>query len=364
MDDILFTPLKISGIEIKNRLVRSATSERAATGEGIVTNKLIQMYERLVRGGAGMIVTGYAYVDPDGRCNMHQTGIHDDSTVPGLRGLVDRFHLAGRDGKIFIQLVHGGRQVRPYVVNEVVAPSPVPLGDVQPRQLTGDEIEELVGKFIEAAVRAKGAGFDGVQLHAAHGFLISQFISPFTNRRTDEWGGTAEKRWKFFFEILDRVKYKLGKGYPVTAKVNCSDFLGEKGLRTEEAARMLKKAQLLGLDAVEVSGGIADTPIHKGAVRPNISSRTDEAYFRLQSRLIKSGINIPVILVGGIRTAQVARDLIRDRTCDAVAMCRPFIREPDLPLKWKKGKTHARCVSCQGCMIDTGGITSCMMESV
>lgn len=360
-DDIIFSPFDIGKMRIKNRVVRSATSERGANEDGTVTDNLIKMYEQLGAGGAGIVITGYSYVLKSGRCNLRQLGVHDDSVVDGLKKLTEAFHKASSGGKIVMQLVHGGRQVKPYAASEVLAPSAVPLGEVTPRPLEPDEIMTIVEAFGDAALRAKEAGFDGVQIHAAHGFLVSSFLSPYLNRRNDEWGGNPENRRKFFLEIIRKIRVKVGVDYPVLAKINGSDFV-EDGLEIDEAVETAAQAEQEGLDAIEVSGGIADTPQELGAIRPGIDSRDKEAYFETYARRVRGEVNVPVITVGGIRSAQVARQILRHRSADAVSMSRPFIREPDLPKRWKRGQAKARCVSCQGCLINTGEMIECILE--
>ena len=362
MKDPLFTPFKIGILEIPNRLIRSACSERAADPEGFVTDELINLYVALAAGGAGMVVTGYAFVHPSGRCNARQTAVSDDRFIPGLTRLTEAFHRANPRGKIFLQVVHGGRQSKPYLVDEVVAPSPVLLGGVTPRPLRHREIIDMANAFASAALRAKQAGFDGVQLHGAHGFLISQFNSPFTNHREDLWGGTPENRSRFFIEIIGRARKLVGDDYPITAKVNGSDFLEEKGINLGQVIPMLQRAEETGIDGVEVSGGMADTPAEYAPVRGPIRLLSQEAYLLPWARSIKKEINGPVITVGGIRSAKVARKIITSNDADGVAMCRPFIRQPDLPLRWKEGALKSSCISCGGCSIDTGGATRCTLS--
>lgn len=363
MDDILFKPLKIGTMRLKNRLVRSATSERAADSHGIVQDGMIKMYEELAKGGAGLVITGYAYVHPSGRCGAQQTGIHSDSVVPRLKKLTDAFHRASSGGKIALQLVHGGRQAGPSLVKEVLAPSEIPIGTVYPREMREDEIQDVIEAFADAAGRAMDAGFDAVQLHGAHGFLISQFLSPYTNHRSDQWGGSPEGRWRFFFHVIRRIRQKAGDKLPLLAKVNGSDFLKDQGLNPDEVALMLPRAQGLGLDAVEISGGMSDTPQGLTATRNGIKKPADEAYFLPQARVIKKSLQIPLILVGGIRSAHVARKIIEDGDADAVAMCRPFLQEPDLPSRWMKGLTQTRCDSCISCLSQMGDVEECIRES-
>ncbi len=362
-EDVIFTPFNIGSMRLKNRIVRSACSERGAKPNGEVTEKIINLYKGLSKGGVSLAITGYAYIHPSGKCNGRQLGIDKDSLIEGLKRICDAFHKASSGGKIALQIVHGGRQVKPYIATDVVAPSPVPLGGVVPRPLEEEEIWSIIKLFGDAAYRAKIAGFDAVQIHAAHGYLVSSFISPYTNRRNDKWGGSIENRSRFFVEIVKEIRRRVGSEFPVFAKVNGEDYV-EGGLTLEDSIESVRLAAEVGLDGVEVSGGIADTPPNLGAVRQGISTRSDEAYFLSSAEAFKKALKIPVITVGGIRSTQVARGILIRRQADAVSLCRPFIREWDIPRKWREGETRVKCVSCNGCLIDTGDMVKCVFEEM
>ncbi|HFD39563.1 MAG TPA: NADH:flavin oxidoreductase, partial [Anaerolineae bacterium] len=213
MSGNLFTPIQIGSLELKNRLVRSATAERLATEPiGRATSALAEMYRTLARGGVGLIVTGHAYVAPEGKAHPEMLSVHCDQMLPGLRTLTEAVHAEG--GRIAMQINHGGRQSDP-ALPERVAPSAVPRpGDERPpRAMTHREIIETVDAFAQAARRAKEAGFDAVQIHAAHGYLIGQFLSPHTNRRTDRWGGDFERRLRFLAAVCEAVRGQVGADY-------------------------------------------------------------------------------------------------------------------------------------------------------
>ncbi len=362
MKDPLFSSFSIGQLEISNRLIRSACAERSANPDGSVSPVLEELYTELAVGGAGLVVTGYAFVESSGRCGARQLGIHHDSMIPGLTGLCNRFHRASPGARLFIQLVHGGRQSKPYLVPEIVAPSAVPLAGIKPRPLRHREILRIIKSFAEAGGRAKEAGFDGVQIHGAHGFLISQFNSPHTNRREDIWGGIPENRRRFFLEIIKETRKITGDDFPIIAKVNGSDFLENRGLNLEEVIPMIAAAKEAGLDGVEISGGMADTPPELSAIRGPIRRRSQEAYLLPWARSIKNAVDMPVITVGGVRSARIARDIITRQEAHGIAMCRPFIREKDIPLRWKNGQLRSACISCGGCSIDTGGPTRCVLS--
>lgn len=346
---MLFEPFNLAGLELKNRIVRSATYERRADEDGFVTDSLIEFYETLARGGVGMIITGNALVHPSGRTITQMLCIHSDIYIKGLRRLTKAVHELG--GIILLQLVHGGRQSLPILLGGQMpmAPSEVydPSTKVMPRAMTDAEIWQMIEAFSDAARRARIAGFDGVQIHGAHGYLVSEFLSPHTNRRDDYWGGDEERRFHFVEEVLKAVRREVGNDYPVIIKMNVDDCI-EGGLGPDEAIRIAKRLDSLSIDAIEVSGGMYEAG--KKTARLDILKTEDEAYFRDPARLIKREINAPVILVGGIRSRAVMEDILQKGYADLISLSRPLIREPDLPKKLRDGKERADCISCNGCM--------------
>lgn len=346
---MLFEPFSFSGLNLKNRLVRSATFEKRADDDGFVTESLIELYEELARGGIGLSITGNALVHISGRSVPRMICIHSDIYLQGLRKLASAVHEL--DGLIAIQLSHGGRQSFPILLggNDPIAPSAVydTSTRIMPRAMSDTEIWEVIDSFGDAARRARVAGFDAVQIHGAHGYLVSEFLSPHTNRRNDYWGGDEERRFHFLEEVYKSMRKEVGDDYPIMIKMNADDFI-EGGLKAEEALRIARRMEELGIDAVEVSGGMyeSETP----AARPDILSPEKEAYFRGAGRMFKEGLHIPVILVGGMRSRAVMEDVLRKGEADLVSLSRPLIREPDLPNKLLKGKEVADCISCNGCM--------------
>ncbi|MFQ3573679.1 MAG: NADH:flavin oxidoreductase [Thermodesulfovibrionales bacterium] len=346
---MLFEPFNIKNIYLKNRIVRSATYEKMATLDGFVTDQLLNMYKDLALGGSGLIITGNVLVHISGYSAPKQMCIHNDYYIDGLKKLVKTVH--DHDGKIVIQLVHGGRQCLPFLLGgkEAIAPSAVydPSIKVMPREMTNDEVWEMVYAFASAARRALEAGFDGIQLHGAHGYLISSFLSPHTNKRNDYWGGDEERRFHFVEEVYNAIKKEAGEDIPIMIKMNGDDFLPQ-GLKIDEALRIAKKLEYLGFSAIEVSGGMYES---KGTTaRMKIDSIEKEAYFKEYSIRFKETCSIPIMLVGGIRSRSVSEKLLLDRYADLISMSRPLIREPDLPNKFKEGKDMSDCISCNGCM--------------
>ncbi|MCI4625207.1 MAG: NADH:flavin oxidoreductase [Candidatus Magnetoovum sp. WYHC-5] len=346
---MLFEPLNIKNIVLKNRLIRSATYEKLADKNGYVTSGLIKIYEALASGGIGLIITGNALVHPSGMSVPQILSIHNDSYIAGLKTLTNAVHNAG--GTIFIQLVHGGRQCYPELLGgkPPIAPSAVfeSLLRVMPKQMTEEEVWEIIAAFGESAHRAKEAGFDGIQIHGAHGYLVSEFLSSYTNKRNDYWGGDENRRFHFVEKLMRAVRNAVGNDYPVIIKMNAADFING-GLEGDESLRIAKRLEEISFDAVEVSGGMYESDLKPA--REQILKEEDEAYFRAYTKDFKKLLNIPVILVGGIRSKNVAEAILKNHEADFISMSRPLIREPDLPNKFKESKEKADCISCNGCM--------------
>ena len=356
-------PKKIGEMEIKNRFVRSATYEHMASEDGAITKELEQFYKTLAEGGVGLIITGLAYIQPNGKAMPGQIGIDRDELIPGLKNLAEIVHKHGDNCKIAVQLAHSGRQSM--VLDNIIAPSSVleSMFNAMPREMTIEEIKETTEAFAKAVRRAKDAGFDGIQLHAAHGFLLSEFLSPYTNRRTDKYGGNTENRIKIIEEIYKRTVELVGKDFPILIKMNVDDFL-EGGINLNESKKIAEMVSKMGFVAIEISSTMWDTTIHRtkeelgwqpvfGAhSRIDIDSRDKEAYHLPYAREIKKMIDIPLILVGGLKSLDVIEEILRKGSADFVALSRPLIREPNLPNKWLKGtgENTCQCISCNGCL--------------
>ena len=345
---ILYTPVKIGSVAIPNRFVRSATHDYMADDEGHVTDAHIRLYRALAEGEVGLIVTGHAYVQPSGQASPRQMAASDDRFIEGLARIPEAVHRYA--SKVFLQIAHAGRQTKPKLCGCVpVSPSPVydPVSKIMPRELEAAEIGPLIGDFVAAAVRAKKAGFDGVQLHAAHGYLISSFLSPHTNRRTDEWGGSVENRARVLIETLRGVKATCGPDFPVVVKLNSTDFL-PGGLTAEDAVRIAVMLEAGGIDGIEVSGGMAEAG--KGSIWPGLRSEEDEGYFVESAARIKKAVGVPVFGLGGIWTLAVAERMIADGRVDLVSLSRPFIRDPFLVKHFREGLADkSECISCNKC---------------
>lgn len=344
----LFEHTQLKDLRLANRFIRSATWEGLADDNGGCTPELADRMVELARGRVGLIITGHSYVHPAGQATPRQLGVDKDEHVDGLSKMTEVVHREG--GRIVMQLAHGGLKAEPKLTN------PTPLGPstgeglVAPpgKEMTAADIQQVVTAFGQAAQRAKTAGFDGVQIHAAHGYLLSQFLSPAFNQRGDEYGGTLENRVRIILEVLRSIRQAVGRNYPILIKINSEDFL-ENGLSPEnflEAAVILANA---GIDAIEVSGGT----LLSGRFIPfrkEITFDRDQAYFRRAARRLKKMSNIPVILIGGIRSYLLAERLVAEGVTDYIALSRPLIREPMLIKRWQSGDLRkATCISCNGC---------------
>lgn len=344
----LFTETIINGLSLKNRFIRSATWEGLATPEGAVTPELIDMMVSLAKGGVGLIISSHAYVSKEGQATPWQIGTHEDSLVNGLSKMTSAVHKNG--GKILIQLAHAGQYAVTDLTRQaalaVSLPSPQP--DFPCKEITQDDISSLILSYAQAAKRAKNAGFDGIQLHSAHGYLLSQFLSPAYNHRTDEYGGDIKNRTRIHREILQAIREAVGRDYPVFIKMNCADFI-ENGLEADDSLQAAKIFTDAGADAIEVSGGIIRTGTLSPS-RPGIITHEKEAYFREYAQKMKAAISISLILVGGIKSFEVASEIIEQEVADYISMSRAFVREPDLISRWKSGDHRpSRCKSDNLC---------------
>jgi 2,4-dienoyl-CoA reductase-like NADH-dependent reductase (Old Yellow Enzyme family) len=347
---MLFKPGSIGSLDLPNRLIRSATAERVADPDGRPRPALQDLYRELARGGVGLIISGHMYVHPSGKVHPEMTGIYTDAFVPDLAELVTAVHRSG--GRIAAQINHGGMQCSRQTVSQTIAPSAIdtPFLSQPAREMTTDEIARAIQDYADAARRAQEAGFDAVQLHGAHGYLISQFLSPFVNRRADAWGGDLNGRMRFLRAVCAAVREQVGPDYPVFIKLGMLDAV-ESGLTPEEGARVAGALQGMGLDGIEISGGVGGgTGLNS---RPGIRSQADEAYFRPLARRASSTTELPIALVGGLRSRQVMEDVLEAGDADFISLCRPLICEPDLPNRLREGlQASAACISANRCWPD------------
>jgi 2,4-dienoyl-CoA reductase-like NADH-dependent reductase (Old Yellow Enzyme family) len=335
---MLFEKTEINGMWLANRCVRSATWEGLADPHGFPTDSLTDVYTGLAKGGIGAIITGHAYVSAEGQAVRLQMSLSGDEYVPHYTKMTDAVHATG--GVIVAQLAHAGSR----------APSRLtgmpPLGPSAPsendktgwREMTADDIARTTAAFASAALRARRAGFDGIQLHAAHGYLLSQFLSPLWNKRQDDYGGPIENRARMLVETLREVRASVGPDFPVMAKINCEDFV-DGGLTINEMLATSLMLQEAGMDAIEMSGGSFSSEPYTPSRMGKAAQTPDGAYYVAAARRFKEKIRIPLILVGGVRDHEVADRLVSEGITDYVAFCRPLIAEPDLIARWRSGDT-------------------------
>ncbi len=341
-------------MEVRNRFVRSATGDRLADGAGLVTDKQIGLFAELAAGGVGLIITGVTYVHESGRSAATQSSIARDENIPGFKRLTKAVHDQG--AKACVQLFHAGREAARYrnpLNEEAIGPSLIegdPYFTGRYRPMSDGEIWEAIGAFGDAAKRAREAGFDAVQVHGAHAYLPSQFLSPYTNRRSDGWGGGLENRLRFHREICKDIRKKAGEDYPILMKLGVQDgFIG--GLEFKEG---MQAAQLLaqwGYDCLEISQGLRGKGYEEMEFRTRINSREREGYFRAWCRDVKRQVNVPVMMLGGLRTFELMEEVVRNGETDLISLSRPLIREPGIINEWKKGNLcQPTCISCNKCL--------------
>ena len=352
---ILFEHMNIKKLELQNRFVRSATYDGSADRTGQVSEKQIRLFSDLADGGIGLIVTGITYVHPSGQSLPFQNSLASDDFIPGFKRLTAAVH--DRRGKIAVQLYHAGRERARFLEGQdeqAMAPSVVkddPYFSEDHRAMAEDEIWEMVHAFGDATKRAREAGFDAVQLHGAHGFLMSQFLSPITNLRDDIWGGSLESRLRFHLETYQDIRRKVGEDYPVLIKIGVEDgFPG--GLEFKEGKQAARLLAQWGFDALEISQGLRGKQFEGTEFRTGIGSLEDEAYFGGWCKEIKEAVKVPVMMVGGLRTFELMEEVVHKNETDFVSLCRPFIREPGIVNSWKSmNRQKARCISCNKCLL-------------
>jgi len=349
-ENMFYDKITINGMTVPNRLVRSATWEGLASAEGFVTPALQKAMLDLVEGGVGLIITGHMFVAEQGRASERQLAICGDEYLSGLRSMVSAIH--EKDGIVVAQLAHaGGHAAQGITGLPALGPSPFARRDGELcQEMTEDDIDAMVYAFEQAALRAVAAGFDGVQIHAAHGYGLSQFLSPHINRRTDMYGGSFENRIRPLVRVYEAIRRAVGDNYPVTMKINCEDYV-DGGLQLEESVNIVKGLALIGLDAVEISGGLLTSSPAKSSVRVGrFDSPATEAWYREAAKAVREQTKLPIMLVGGLRSFSVSEGLLAEGLIDFVSMSRPLLREPALLKRWAAGDLRkAECISCNKC---------------
>lgn len=339
-EDLLFKPLTLpNGTVIPNRIAKASMEENLADANQGPGEKLIRMYRGWAEGGAGLILTGNAMVDGRAMTGPGGVVVQDRSNMPALRQWAE----AGRSGgaQFWMQLNHPGRQMMANLKQQAVAPSAVPLelGGLskmfaQPRAMTADDIENVVARFVEAARIAEEAGFTGVEIHAAHGYLLSQFLSPLTNRRGDQWGGTLQNRSRLLFDIVRAVRAAVKPSFCVGVKLNSADFQ-RGGFSEDDALEIVRGLNGCGIDLIEISGGSYESPAMQGRASDE-RTMAREAYFLDFAKRVVADSQMPVMLTGGIRRHQIAERVLADGI-DMVGIATALALRPDLPNAWRRG---------------------------
>ena len=342
----LFDPLTINKMGLGNRFFRSATVENLGN-RGMVTDSLVDLHQELARGEVGLIITGGLFPKKAGQILPGQLGAHTDEAIPGLKRLARVVHENG--GKIAAQLLHAGGHCSPELTGfQAEGPSSTvnPYTGLEVRELSGDEVHELIEMYVQAARRAIEAGFDAVQIHAAHSHLLSSFLSPASNKREDEWGGSPEKRSRIVHAIYRGIRKLAGPDYPILIKIGLLDTHPE-GKPVSEGINTARSLEADGIDAIEISEGFEAGGAHHirlGATSP---------YYAQECRQARRVLSLPLILVGGMRTLRDMKAILDDGMADAVSMCRPFIMDPHIVRAFRESLTNeSRCTSCNECLED------------
>ena len=329
MKKTIFEQTNLGGISMKNRLIRSATWENLANHEGVFDEQLIHIYEELAAGGVGLIITGFTSVsdiDADFGGIMR---LSNDNLISQYQKLVQS--VKAFDCSIMSQLALGS--YRKKNDNGI-------LQKIEITEMSHQDIAAVVELFSQAALRAKKAGFDGVQIHAAHGFFLSRCLSPLYNQRQDLYGGTAENRARILTDIIDAIHEKTGN-FHISMKINCDDFQNG-GLSAIDSRIICSQTALHGISSIEVSGN--------GTSRAGIKANINEGYFQPYAAELQKTTHVPIISVGGYRSVEYINKVLNNTPLAYISLSRPLIREPNLPARWKEGNlTPASCISCNAC---------------
>ncbi len=390
---VLFAPLRVGKLAVAGRVWKTATSETRATEDGLIAAEFIQFYAPLAWAGTPLIITGNLYVSFSGKPTYRNAGIDADDKLPGLKRLTGAVHKHG--SRIVAQINHCGRQMNPQAIGVPDALAPSAVRDkamlTRPRAMTAAEIKQTVADFAGAAGRAQQAGFDGVQLHFAHGYLLSEFLTPHTNRRSDDYGGSFDKRLRLPLEVLRAVRKRVGLDYPLLAKLNGADLLiAGKGLDTQELVEVGRRLEAEGLDAIEISCGHYESgfPMIRGRFDTFFEAQMKEGAGQFMSkpmklaarlanaplaavanrlwppqegfnldfaRQFKQALKIPVICVGGFHSRAAMEQAIESGACDAVSIARAMIADPFLVKHLREGTSGPQCDFCNGCIARAGG---------
>jgi len=340
---VLFKPYSLGPLEIRNRFMRSATTSYWSDERGFVRDENIRLYRGLAEGGVGLIVKGHLYVMDSGKAHEGMAGISHDYHIPRLKELTDAVHEHG--GKIVTQLNHGGYNS----ISDKAGPSYYRGESWNARAFTEEELKEVVEAFGDAAERSLEAGFDGVQIHGAHGYLISQFLSKAANKREDDYGGSLGNRMRLLVEVYEEIRSRIGKDVPVLLKMNSDDFSPD-GFTVEESAEVAQAICKRGLEAVEISGGGFGRKDDLYERARSDDPEVEEAIFAGHAEKIREATKpTTMALVNSIRSLGCMQAIVDKGLADLISMSRPYVREPDIVRKLEGGQAEATCTSCGAC---------------
>lgn len=351
----LFEKTKIGPLQVKNRFIRSALWLKGAEENGHINDFIMNSYEDLAKGGVGLILTGYSYISPEEQPNPRMKGIYDDSFIDEYRELTDKVHSHG--SKIAMQIVFGGSQSHHPKAESmnILAPSAVKnrVTGITPKEVSKEDIRRIITLFGDAAERVLKAGFDGVQIHAAHGYFLSMFLTPYYNRRDDEYNGDIHDRARIIYEVYEEIRRRVGKDFPVMIKLNFDDFMDEgEGLVFEEAIEVFKRLDELGIDLMEVSATNESSGKGLAPARTKIAVKEKQSYFRDATASIAEVVESPVVLMGGNRDITVMEKILSDSKIQFFSIARPLLSEPDVINKWQESREYKpRCISCNKCWL-------------
>lgn len=363
----LLSPIRIGSVTLRNRLVMPGMSDHYGSKSSEYLGYCKNYYQERAKGGTGLIVTSFCFVAPSGQAEPCQLRCYEPAHLPALKRISDGVHYYG--GKIFLQLHHAGRATSTELTGEqLIAPSAIPItlksGENEitmetPREMTVEDIDHIVGCFINSAVLAKRAGFDGVELHGAHGYLLCQFLSPAANHRTDEYGGSVENRTRIIRRIVNGIRESCGYSFPISFRISARDGHPD-GLNKAELVKIAVALEDIGVDMINVSiGGDAD---ERSIIAP---AGTEQGFVVPYAQAVKQAVKVPVAVVGMIRDFDFADQIIRDGKTDMVCMGRPHIADPYIIKKLENGreKEIRRCLTCMHCL-DSQAHLECTMNPI
>ncbi|MHA1667141.1 MAG: oxidoreductase [Candidatus Heimdallarchaeaceae archaeon] len=342
----LFTPFSLGDLELKNRFIRSATTSYWSNEEGILTDPILSYYEKLAKGNIGLIIKGHSYVSEKGKAHTRQSGLCSEKHIPKMKELTKIVHSFG--SRILAQLNHGGYTCK----QDRATASLYKTEKWTARALAVDEIEQIIEDFSLAAEFALQADFDGIQIHAAHGYLLSQFLSDNVNKREDKYGGSLKNRAKFLLDVYSEIRKKVGKEVVIGVKLNTDDFAKEKGIQIGDSILVGTWLSEKGIDFIELSGGgpLQDSNLRKKRGRAQLSSYSEATWGAHAKKFREKVQSIPLSLVDGIRSKKTMETLLDEGIVDLVSMSKPFICEPNFVSLLEKGQGKSSCVDCTLCI--------------